>query len=430
MKRKAMALLLAAMMTATGSICVAETVDTSSPTAMGDQHYANVPGMPTQEAVLDDTITFDAGTADAQTCPVTVLEPDTLIVDTLTDIYDFVQEEQVMPVRYFPEDVQREVQRILKGVAIDVVDILHMTEFFGIRHDFTLAEGKAAQGCIRLEADYTVGQLVVVMYGDASQVDRQHLNAEEISRIEWTPLAAEVTSPGEITFQVPEDLLQRLDGQESLFLVLTDRVGGSGTVKTEELEIATESFIPSKDAGDMAGVYDTITRADGTPLPDDFRIFIRAHNEQTRNEIQRLQQFMQQSGQPIAAYFSEETQAQMALLLTEVQPESLICYNANFLGAEHYVDTYGDVIAGFRFATPYPEGAPVLCLLGTLKDLLPEQSADTVVPEESRYQWAVLRGEVKDGYVFITFPQQLIPVMEQDGALALFLSRAGTEESH
>lgn len=429
MKRKAMALLLAAMMATYGSICVAETVDTSSPTTMGDQHYANVPGMPTQEAVLGNTITYDAGTAEEQTCPVTVLEPDGLIVDTLTAIYDFVQENRVMPVRYFPEDVQREVQRILQGATVDVVDILHMTEFFGIRHDFTLVEGKSAQGWVRLEADYAVGQLVVVMYGDASQADRQHLDAEEISKIEWTPLAAEVTSPGEITFLVPEDLLQHLDGQESLFLVLTDRVGGSGTVETDSQEIAVESFIPSKDAGDLMGVYDAITRADGTPLPDDFRIFIRAHNEQTRNEIQRLQQFMQQSGKPIAAYFSEEQQSQMALLLEDVQPESLICYNANFLGAEHYVETYGDAIAGFRFATPYPDGTPLVCLLGTLKDPLPEQSADAVVPEESLYQWAVLRGEVKDGYVFIIFPQQLIPVMEQEGALALFLSQAGTEES-
>lgn len=114
----------------------------------------------------------------------------------------------------------------------------------------------------------------------------------------------------------------------------------------------------------------------------------------------------------------------MALLLDSVQPEELICYNANYLGAENYVETYGDVVAGFRFSTDYPEGTEVVCLLGTPKDTPPEaQSDDPVLPEESAFNWATLRGEVKGEYVFITFPQQLLPMMEDQGALLLVLSQ-------
>lgn len=429
MKRKVLILLTAAAMTINSIGYADNVVDTTSPASLDHQHYANVPGMPTQEAVLEDTITYFAETDAALTYPVTVLEPDELIVDTLTDIVDFVQEQDVMPVRYFPEEVQHEVQHILGGASFDVVDILHMTEFFGIVPDFQPVEGEDAQSRVQLDADYTPGQLVVVMFGDVSQADTEHLTQEDIRKIEWSPLPADVTANGQISFLAPEELLQRLAGQECLFLVLTVRPGGSGTLTDDQEAVAVQDFVPSKDAGDLLSEYGQITQADGTPLPDDFRIFIRAHTDLTLNEIQRLQAFMQQDNQPIAAYFSEDLQSQMALLLENIQPDSLICYNANFLGAENYVKTYGDAIAGFRFATLYPDGTQVLCLLGTLKSPLPqEQRTLSILPEESAFDWFVLRSEAKDGYVWITFPQQLIPIMEQEGALALILSQPITGE--
>lgn len=400
-------------------------IDTESASDIRDQKYTNVPGAPTQEAVLEYTLTYFEGTRQEQVYPVRVLEPDALIVDTLTDIYDFVQDTGKMPVRYFPENVQKQVQEILGGSSLDIVDILHMTEFFGMVPELTPVDGEEAKGLVKLEADYVVGQLVVVMFGDVAEVDVSNLSKEEIDKIQWTPLAAEVTTPGEVTFFVPGELMKAVANQECLFLVLTDRIGGAGQESMGDNPVESSEFIPSKDAGDLSGEYDVVTDGDGTVLPDDFRIFIRPHTEQTQREIVRLQQFMTGEGKelPIASYFTEELQSQMALLLHNVEPDSLICYNANFLGAEHYKDTYGDVIAGFRFATPYREGTQVVCLLGTLKHPLPEnQSTEKIVPEESDFDWYVLRAEVMEGYVFITFPQQLIPIMEEEGALALILS--------
>lgn len=400
----------------------AVTIDTDSASSLTEQEYANVPGAPTQNAVTEYTVTYGLGTEEESHLPVPVLEPDELIVAALEDIYNFVQETDKMPVRYFLEEVQQAVETILAGAS---PDILHISEFFGIQPEFLTEREEDALGELVLDEEYTPGQLVVVMFGDTTGADTSHLET-----IQWTPLKAQVQEPGKITFQIPPHLQQDTDGEETLFLVLTIRKGNSGTGEQDSAGEAATAFVPSKDVSDLTTEQEQVTSADGTLLPDDFRIFIREHNETTRKEIQRLQQFMIREESPVAAYFAENLQKQMTLL-TGAEAEALICYNANFLGAENYEDTYGDVIAGFRFATAYQDGSQVVCLLGTRKDPLPQQSEDgTILPEESLFDWAVLRGEVKDGYVYITFPQQLIPVMEEEGALALILSQPTTGEEN
>lgn len=303
------------------------------------------------------------------------------------------------------------------------MDILHISEFYGICPQVELTDVKTAQGWVQLDADYRTGLLVVVMFGETG-----HLTQDEPETIRWTPLAAQVKTPGQITFDIPTSLLESINGQKTLFLVLTVRPGGEASGEQDAQESVTPHFIPSKDSGDLTTAQGTVTSADGSVLPDDFRIFLREHTQLSREEIRRLQDYLQQTQSGIASYFPEKLQSQMALLLDHTRPEDLICYNANYLGAEDYVETYDDVVAGFRFPTDYPEGTEVICLLGTQVDPLPQtQSADPILPEESAFSWAVLRGEAKDGYVYLTFPQQLIPVMEETGALALLLSEPITE---
>lgn len=396
-------------------------IDPAVSRELRDQAYTNVPGTPTQNAVLDYTITFFPETEEKIVYPVTVLEPDELIVERLSDIYEFVQETEKMTVRYFPEEVQKQVQEILKGGS---VDILHISEFFGIRPELELQEEESAEGWVQLDEDYKVGQLVVVMFGDTTEVDTEHPTREELEKIHWTPLPAEVKKQGEITFDLPAELLEETVGENTLFLVLTVRNGGTGTADGASWSEEITQFIPSKDAADLAQSQGTITSADGSVLPDDFRIFIREHTPESKAEISRLQRFMEQQEDTIASYFPENLRQQMALLLDSVRPEELICYNANYLGAENYVETYGDVVAGFRFSTDYPEGTELMCMLGTLKDPQPEQqSDDPVLPEESAFDWVTLRGEVRGEYVYITFPQQQIPIMEDQGALLLVFSQ-------
>lgn len=397
----------------------ANTIGTGSATQLYDQVYTNVPGVPTQKAVLDYTFSCLTDAGEEKSYPVCILEPDALTVESLEDIYRFVQEEDKMPVRYFPENVQEQVQEILDGGS---VDILHISEFFGICPE--IPEERAVSGRVQLDTDYRVGQLVVVMFGDTTGVNTENLNGEELKNIQWTPLPAQVKKQGQIMFEVPQELLKAVEGERTLFLVLTVRPGGDGDANAENQADGITGFIPSKDSGDLTDTNETITSADGSVLPDDFRIFIREHTMQSREEINRLQRFMEQQKDTIASYFSESLQREMALLLDDAAPGTLVCYNANYLGAENYVETYGDAVAGFRFPTDYPENTEMVCLLGTQRENIPEtQSSDPVLPEESAFAWTALRAEVKDGYVFITFPQQLLPIMEQQGALVLVLSQ-------
>lgn len=393
------------------------------------QEYANVPGTPTQDAVQAYNLIFREGTEEEEESPVAVREPDKLIVAALADIYRFVREEDRMPVRYFPEDVQKQVQEILGGEQVDVVDILHMTEFFGIAMEEPLPQEEALLVRVQLEAEYAPGQLVVVMFGNTSQADPQKPDKAALENILWTPLPAKVTALGEISFQIPPEQIAELEGQDSLFLILTNRLGGTDGEGDQGQPTDDQDFIPSKDSRDMTSGYDTITSADGTALPDEFQIFLREHTQLSQKELERMQQFLEQEGKPIAAYFEETLQKEMALLLKQTRVEDLICYNASYLGAEKYRETYGDVIAGFRFAVPYPEGTEVVCLLGTQKEILPTNpSTEQILPEETGFDWAVLRGEVQDGYVFLTFSQQSLPIIQRQGALALILSQPMTGE--
>lgn len=401
----------------------AEPIDAHSTPELREQAYTNVPGTPTQNAVLDFTITAFPDTDEERTHPVTVLQPDERIVASLTDIYTFVREQEQMPVRYFPEDVQQQVQDILGGSSREVVDILHMSEFFGILPE--AVTGEPLEGSVMLDADYTPGQLVVVLFGDTTAME----SSEDLTAIHWTALAAQVETTGTVTFSLPRELFDEIAEEEALFLVLTVRQGVGGLSDGGETGGSISEFIPSKSVRDLTVEAGSFTTADGNALPEDFRIFLRSHTAASAQEIIRLQAFLAQESLPIAAYFSQTLQNQMSLLLENTSPDDLICYNANYLGAEHYVETYGDVIAGFRFATAYPEGSHLVCLLGTPKDPQPEsQSQSPISPEETAFDWAVLRCESRDGFLWITFPQQQIPVMEQEGSLVLILSQPITGE--
>ena len=48
-------------------------------------------------------------------------------MDTVTEIYQFVYEQDNRPVRYFPEETQRPIEEMLAGVVDP--DVLYMTEF-------------------------------------------------------------------------------------------------------------------------------------------------------------------------------------------------------------------------------------------------------------------------------------------------------------
>ena len=83
----------------------------------------DAPGTPTHDVVLSLTANWmdEENTA----YEMEVMEPDQLTTDTVTEIYKFVYEQGMRPVRYFPEETQRQIEAMLEGVVDP--DALYMT---------------------------------------------------------------------------------------------------------------------------------------------------------------------------------------------------------------------------------------------------------------------------------------------------------------
>lgn len=384
-----------------------------------NSEYTNVPGTTTQDAVISYNAEILLNKQNVIPWNIEVLEPDELTVDTLTDIYDFVLDNDVMPARYFPEDVQQEIRDILGGAD---PEILHMTEFMSVLPDAVAIEDGHAHAKVEFDVEYLPGQLVVVMFGDIDEVDLEMLTQEEIRQIEWTPLPAEVTETGLIEFDIPHTLLMDIQGQQTMFNVLTDRIGNRGTGDSGVEEETHKKSIPSKDAEDMTVISDVYYNADGEILPDDFRIFITEKTPLMQEEIQRIRRFMLQDEKdptddlPISRWFSEATLSEISLLIEEdFDLETLLAYEIKAVADENYIDTYGDVRADFQFATPYWNGQTIVSVLGV-------PSENPVNPDGSLMDWTVLRTVVENDLAKITFKQLLLPVMEEESLLLIVLS--------
>lgn len=381
--------------------------------------YTNVPGTTTQDAVISYTAEILLKNQKAVPWYIEVLEPDALTVDTLTDIYDFVLENDVMPARYFIEEVQQEIRDILGGAD---PEILHMTEFMSVLPETMTIEEGYAHVKVDFDVDYLPGQLVVVMFGDIDEADLELLTQAEIRQIDWTPLPAEVTEIGMIEFDIPHTLLMDIQDQQTLFNVLTDRIGNRRSEDSGEEEEPQKESVPSKDADDMTIISDNYYNADGELLPDDFRIFITEKTPLMQEEIQRIRRFMQQKEKepaddlPICQWFSEATLSEISLLIEEdFDLETLLAYEIKAVAVENYIDTYGDVRADFQFATPYWNDQVMVSVLG-----VPSENPDN--PDGSLMDWTVLRSVVENDMAKITFKQLLLPVMEEESLLLIVLS--------
>lgn len=359
--------------------------------------FTDVPGMPTQDFAL----VFQEVRGDKE-LDVKVQEPDQLTKDALFEIYDFVQENDVKPVRYFELEVQQAVQDLLPdGVSVDV---LHMTEFMQVLPE-ALEEPLSAEVKVIIDADYRPGQLVIVMIGDRD-------GCEEPEEIEWTPLKAAVTETGTIEFVMPEELVEKLQGKDTLVNVLTDRVGSRGGVlRVEDREVVI--IYPSKTASDLNDI-DIPEGLDGTALPEDFEVRQVETTDTIQTEIESFRLHRGENKSYIS-FFPTEVQSAAALLMPEGQDmDSLIAYEMMNVDCINYEYTYGDVLVRIKFATSFEDGQNVVVVLGV-------ENKNTA-GEDNQLQWTVLRAEVADGYVNITFAQSALLAMEKAPALLMILS--------
>ena len=385
--KKVTCLLVAVLMLLAGISAMAES-------ELEQVRYTQVPGMPTQDFVLS----FDETRNNADLV-VAVQEPDQITKDALFAIYDFVEQTQKMPVRYFDEEVQNAVQAILPdGVS---VDILYMTEFVQVVPQ-TVEANADGEAKVVIDVDYQPGQLVVVMIGDRTNPDD----------IQWTPLKAAVTELGTVEFVVPAEFVQKVQGQDTIFALLTDRLGTRGGVVKRE-EDQTIITYPSKTANDIV-VIEHPTGIDGSALPEDFEVRETEETAIIAAENTSIRSFVKDENKPVIRFYPTEAQNEAMLLLPEdLDVEKLVAYEVMDVDCVNYKHAFGDVLVRIKFATPYQDGQKLVVMLGLDR----EQTADSA----NQLDWVVLRSEVKDGYVNITFAQAALEIMEERPALMMVL---------
>lgn len=194
-------------------------------------------------------------------------------MDKVTDVYTFVYEEENRPVRWYPEETQRAIEAM---ITVDP-DSLYLTEFMRL-HAAQAQPAAALDAVMRLEIDYYPGQLTVVVLGDTSDPEN----------IVWTPVESRVTEIGKLEFEVPQELMEALQGEDVLFTLLVTRPGDSRVIVVPETT-TIPGVLPSKTAEDETHIKKTI-RKDGTPWPDDFELLIVPETDAIAQELARIRE--------------------------------------------------------------------------------------------------------------------------------------------
>ena len=359
----------------------------------------DAPGTPTQDVVLSLT----ANWLDEENTPydLEVMEPDQLAMDTVTEIYKFVFEQDNRPVRYFPEETQRQIEEMLEGIVDP--DALYMTEFMRLH----AAEAEPETDLLAemlVDVDYQSDQLILVVLGDTSDSEN----------LVWTPVESRVVELGKVEFTVPQALMEELQGEDVLFSLLTVRKGARGGVISEEYWETEHIQLPSKTAKDSVKLAKLVS-ADGTQIEDDFELLIVEESEIIIRELALIREHVKEEEQPVCTWLPDEERDEIQLLLSDgLDRDELVVYDYLPLITKNYKDTYGDVISTFTFATPYEEDQQVVTVLG-----LPRE---TPVEGETLMDWAAQRAQVNEnGEVEIVFDQLALIGMGEETGLLLVL---------
>lgn len=360
--------------------------------------YTDAPGTPTQ----DQVVSLTAAWQDSESAAYELVEmpADKLTMDTATNVYEFVYEQENRPVRWYPEETQTAIETMIGGNG----DSLYMTELMRM-HAEEITVTTDLKAVLTLDIDYQPGQTVVVVLGDIS----------DPANIVWTPVEARVIAVGRVEFDVPQELMEQLQGDDLLFTLLTVRQGGKTTVTVETTEIP--ETLPSKQASDTTRIVKTVRN--GQEVEDDFQIEVVTETSVIQREIELLGQYVTVQQKPALSWLPEEAQDRVRYLLN-TDGDSLIITDYVALTSENFRDTDGDAVGTLSFATPYKEGQTIVTVLGIPKK---EASADG----ETLMDWIVQPAIVRaNGVVDVVFDQMALIDMGTETGLLLMLSEPET----
>lgn len=356
--------------------------------------YTDVSGTPTQDVAVQLQAAWRDEAATAY--DLTVLPVDQLTMDEVTDVYTFVYEEENRPVRWYPEETQRAIEAMIE---VDP-DSLYLTEFMRL-HAAQAQPETALDAVMRLEIDYYPGQLTVVVLGDTSDPEN----------IVWTPVESRVTETGRLEFEIPQALMEALQGEDVLFTLLVTRPGDSQVIIVPETT-TIPSVLPSKTAEDETHTKKT-TRKDGRVCPDDFELLIVPETDVITQELARIRERLA-AQMTILSWLPDDKKEEIRCLLGDAA-DSLIVAEYVPLQTKDYRETSGDAVGTFAFATPFKAGETVITALG-----MPLEEA---TEDGTQMRWLVQRAVVREGGdVDVVFDQLGLTQMDAETALLLVLS--------
>ena len=387
MKRLFAWLLMAAML-----------ITAASAESLIDDDYTDVPTAMTQDSVAELLATED--------CVIETLQPDEESIALLDSVYRFVWEGKNRPARYYDVPTQEKISALIGGGDID---ILHMTE--AMRLQLTGEPAMAVTATMRLNVEYRVGQLIVVVLG-IPQGGGEYI---------WYPYRGRVETLGEIKWDIPVEDWTALCKQPISFHVLTDRIGPRGG-KLWGYEEYHEETPPSfsKDSGDVNGMRWWYSEW-GEKIEDNFRVWLVELTEPMQQEVARIGEHVA-AGKPILDYFPMERKAEALLMLpADVAPADLVAYDIIAMMDEEYKDTYGDVNVEVVFGTAYDPQKAMIILAGF---------ANEDDPHAPFAEWYVLRaealepqnGQEKSDSVEIGLKQLFLPWMEEKPLMLVVIS--------
>ena len=356
--------------------------------------YTDVSGTPTQDVAVQLQAAWRDEAATAY--DLTVLLVDQLTMDEVTDVYTFVYEEENRPVRWYPEETQRAIEAMIE---VDP-DSLYLTEFMRL-HAAQAQPETALDAVMQLEIDYYPGQLTVVVLGDTSDPEN----------IVWTPVESRVTETGRLEFEIPQALMEALQGEDVLFTLLVTRPGDSQVIIVPETT-TIPSVLPSKTAEDETHTKKT-TRKDGRVCPDDFELLIVPETDVITQELARIRERLA-AQMTILSWLPDDKKEEIRCLLGDAA-DSLIVAEYVPLQTRDYRETSGDAVGTFAFATPFKAGETVITALG--------MPLEETTEDGTQMRWLVQRAVVREGGdVDVVFDQLGLTQMDAETALLLVLS--------
>ena len=357
--------------------------------------YTLAPANPTQENVREIQAAYQA----ESTAPfhLITIEPTRLTVETMKDIFDFVDVDKRPPAQYFPEDVQEEMARIISGDP----NRLYMPEFMSLMPEAMQLDTDVLVD-LHMYIDYDPGQLVLPVLG-----------RETADGIEWKPLPGEVVEQTAddniIRFTVPADVAARYAGAETLLAILCEKPGGSSDASEQKVP-AQDEFVSSKNASDLVIVDSNKVRNNAGKMLD-CQIVIVPKTDATDIELAKLTNYFTQPDKAPIRYFDEETVHETMLILSGTDIDTLLPYEITQVMVVDYEETYGDVTATFLFPTPFTADKAIVAFVG-----IPDEQDDTC------FRWMPLHAEKAINGIDITFSSSVLPTMMTDAALLLVMS--------